>query len=79
MPEIDHHSAVPVFRQLADILRGMITSGEVPPGKALPSIPYLSQEYGIAEGTVKKAIQVLKDEGLVIGVPGKGTFATDKN
>ena len=79
MSEIDHHSAVPVFRQLAEILRGMITSGEVPPGKALPSIPYLRQEYGIADGTVKKAMQVLKDEGLVIGVPGKGTFVIDRS
>jgi GntR family transcriptional regulator len=79
MSEIDHHSAVPVFRQLAEILRGMITSGEVPPGKALPSIPYLSQEYGIADGTVKKAIQLLKDEDLVIGVPGKGTFVIDQS
>ena len=79
MSEIDHHSAVPVFRQLAEILRGMITSGEVPAGEALPSIPYLSQEYGIADGTVKKAIQVLKDEGLVIGVPGKGTFVIDQS
>lgn len=79
MSEIDHHSAVPVFRQLAEILRGMITSGEVPAGKALPSIPYLSQEFGIADGTVKKALQVLKDEGLVIGVPGKGTFVIDQS
>lgn len=78
MTEIDHHSAVPVYRQLAGILRRMITSGEVPPGRALPSIPYLVQQYGIADGTVKKAIKVLKDEGLVIGVPGKGTFATER-
>jgi GntR family transcriptional regulator len=78
MTTINHHSAVPVFRQLADILRRMIESGEIPPGGVLPSIPYMRQEYGLAEGTIKKAIQLLKDEGLVITVPGKGTFATEK-
>jgi DNA-binding GntR family transcriptional regulator len=66
-----------VYRQLADLLRAMITSGEIPPHGALPSIPYLRQEHGIAEGTVKKAIRVLKDEGLVVSVPGKGTFVTE--
>jgi GntR family transcriptional regulator len=79
MTEIDHHSAVPVYRQIADILRRMITSGEVAPGRALPSIPYLVQQYGVADQTVKKAMQVLKDEGLVIGVPGKGTFVIDQS
>ena len=39
----------------------------------------MRQEYGLAEGTIKKAVQVLKDEGLVIAVPGKGTFATGKD
>jgi GntR family transcriptional regulator len=72
---IDHYSETPIYVQLADILRRMIEAGELGPNGALPSIPYLRQEHDIAEGTVKKAIRVLKDEGLVITVPGKGTFA----
>jgi GntR family transcriptional regulator len=77
MAEINHHSAVPVFRQIADILRGKITSGEIGPGQAIPTIPYMVQEYGVADQTVKKAVRVLKDEGLVVSVPGKGTFVTE--
>lgn len=77
MAEINHHSAVPVFRQIADDLRGKIASGEIPPGGALPSIPFMMQDYGVADATVKKAVRVLKDEGLVISVAGKGTFVVE--
>lgn len=71
-PEIDR----PVYLQLADILRGMITSGEIAPSHALPSITTLVQTYGIADQTARKAVAVLRSEGLVHNVAGKGTYVT---
>ncbi len=56
----------------------MITSGEIPPHKPIPSISYLVQEHGVADQTVKKAVQVLRDEGLVRTVTGKGVFVTER-
>jgi GntR family transcriptional regulator len=62
--------------QLAAILRTGITSGELQPRQPVPSITYLVGETGLAVGTVRRAIQVLIDEGLVQTVPGRGTFVT---
>jgi GntR family transcriptional regulator len=75
---INHDSDVPVYVQLAGILRDMITSGQVQPHERLPSISYLVQTYGVADQTVKKAMQVLRDEGLVQTVTGKGVYVVER-
>ncbi len=74
MGEIDHEGAVPVYRQLAAILRAQIESGELAAGRPVPSERTLTQRYGIAVGTVKKAVEVLRSEGLVHTVTGRGIF-----
>ena len=74
MGEIDHKSARPVYLQLADILRAMIASGEIPADRPLPSVKVLMQTYGVAQGTAEHAVRVLKDEGLVQTVIGKGVY-----
>jgi GntR family transcriptional regulator len=76
--KIDLRSREPSYLQLAAILRGRIESGEIRPEGALPSITFLVQETGLAVGTVRKAIKVLADEGLVVTVPGRGSFATKR-
>ena len=68
---------VPPYRQLAGILRGKIESGELAPGTQLPSILGLAGEYGVATITVRKALTVLKDEGIIVGVAGYGTFVAE--
>ena len=76
--KIDLRSPEPSYLQLAAILRGRIESGEIGPDEALPSITFLVQETGLAVGTVRKAIKVLADEGLVVTVPGRGSYATGR-
>ena len=76
--EIDHESARPVYLQLADILRAMITSGEIPPDRPLPSVKQLQQAYGVAQGTAERAVGLLKTEGLVHTVIGKGVYVVDR-
>jgi DNA-binding GntR family transcriptional regulator len=71
---IDHGSDVPPYRQLAAILRAQIEAGDLAPRSALPSITRLQQEHGLAKGTVRKAIQLLVEEGYVRVEPGWGTF-----
>jgi DNA-binding GntR family transcriptional regulator len=73
--EIDLHSDVPSYRQLADILRERITSGQIAHRQPLPSIAQLKGETGLATGTIRRAVAVLIDEGLAYVVPGRGTFA----
>ena len=76
---IDHEGDVPVYLQLAAILRGRIERGELAPRRPLPSINRLAQEYGIARGSVEKAVQVLRDEGLVRTVIGRGVYVVPKD
>jgi DNA-binding GntR family transcriptional regulator len=71
---IDHEADVPVYLQLAGILREQIRRGELASHRPLPSIRSLQQTYGISDGTAKKAVQVLRDEGLVHTVLGRGVF-----
>lgn len=73
---IDPHGPEPSYKQLADLLRARITSGEIGPREPLPSITYLTGETGLAVGTVRRAIAVLVEEGLAYTVPGRGTFAS---
>ncbi len=74
---IDHEAATPVYQQLAAILRARIQSGELPPGRALPSESTLMQEHGIARETARKAVRVLRDEGLVQIVQGRGSYVRE--
>ena len=69
----------PLYVQLADILRGMITSGELQPRAPVPSESYLQQEQGVSRGTVRMAVAILRDEGLVVTIGGRGTFVTPKD
>lgn len=71
---IDHTAPEPVWRQLADIIKGRVASGKYPSRTAVPSITQLAAEHGIAETTVRKALDYLKAGGVLTGVPGKGTY-----
>lgn len=71
---IDHDGDVPVYVQLADILRARIESGELAPRRPVPSKRTLIQEFGVAGGTIDKAIGILRDEGLVRTVTGRGIY-----
>jgi GntR family transcriptional regulator len=76
--EIDPESGTPIYLQLAAILRGQIQCGEIPVDRALPSVKVLVQTYGVAQGTAEKAVGVLRDEGLVHTVIGRGVFVTKR-
>jgi len=70
---IDHGSGVAPWRQIYAALRERIDSGDLAPGDRVPSITSLAQEWQVALTTVRKAMDLLKDDGLVITSP-MGTF-----
>jgi Bacterial regulatory proteins, gntR family len=72
MGEIDPEGDVPVYQQLAAILREQIDSGQIPPRRAIPSKKMLVQTYGVAPGTVERALGVLKQAGYLKTVLGRG-------
>ena len=75
---IDRESVVPPWRQLADLLRERIVSGEYRPGARIPSAASLAQEFDLAPVTVRKAIVQLQDEGLLVSQVGWGTYVAEK-
>jgi DNA-binding GntR family transcriptional regulator len=74
MTEIDPEGARPIYLQLADILRAQIASGDIPPNRPIPSKRALTQRYGVSRGSCDHAIAVLKAEGLIHTVAGRGLF-----
>ncbi len=53
------------YRALADLLRQRIETGDLAPGQRLPSTADLAQTYGLAGLTVRRAVDVLRHEGLI--------------
>jgi len=76
---IDLHSSEPSYLQLARQLRDRLTSGEIGPREPLPSITQLTGETGLAVNTVRRAIDVLVQEGVAYTVPGRGTYAAPRD
>jgi GntR family transcriptional regulator len=66
--------ARPRFRLLADELRRRIEAGALPAGGLLPSEAALMDEFDVSRGTVREAVRLLRDEGLVITEHGRGTY-----
>lgn len=71
-------SSVPSFRPLYDQIKILLTQsligGEWKPGESIPSEIELAQRYGVSQGTVRKAIDQLAAENILIRRQGKGTF-----
>ena len=71
---VDPQSATPVYVQVADILRSRIQSGQLLPDRPVPSETQLQQEFGVARGTARKAIALLREQSLVVTVKGRGSY-----
>lgn len=71
-------SPVPIYVQVADLLAAKIESGELPANHPLPSEKHLQQEYGIARGTARAAVNLLRERGLAFTVPQRGTYVAEK-
>jgi GntR family transcriptional regulator len=70
--------AHPKYQQIADRLRAQIGSGVLAPGQRLPSEPDLAAEYGASRNTVRLAIALLINQGLVVSRQGLGTFVLEQ-
>jgi DNA-binding GntR family transcriptional regulator len=69
---VDDQSPEPLYRQVAGILRERIASGDIT--SRLPSLKTITQEYGVSHVTAEKAVALLREEGLVVVVIGRGAF-----
>jgi GntR family transcriptional regulator len=74
MPPIDPRSPVPAYAQVADAIAKLIGSGKLRPDFPIPSETQIVQEYGVSRGTARKAVEQLRESGLVVTVQGRGSF-----
>nr|MDT0658126.1 GntR family transcriptional regulator [Micromonospora sp. DSM 115978] len=72
--QIDPDGPVPPYRQLAAILTARIRRGDWRPDRAIPSEAQLVGTYGLARSTVRRAIALLVEDGVLYVVPQRGTF-----
>jgi GntR family transcriptional regulator len=62
------------YEQVAADIRRRVRSGELAPGARLPGEQDLAEEHGVALGTARKAVRMLRDEGLLVTRASLGTF-----
>src|SRR4051794_1660173 len=65
---------LPIYLQIKILLEKSLEAREWRPGEAIPSEIELASRFGVAQGTVRKAIEALADDHLVVRRQGKGTY-----
>ena len=69
----------PLYRQIKDFMIRSLEAGEWGPGDAIPSEGELAARFNVSQGTVRKAIDEMAAENLLIRRQGKGTFVAQHN
>lgn len=67
----------PLYSTLADMLAREIHDGKYPPATTLPSEKELTERYGVSRQTVRFALRMLRDRGLISSHPGIGTIVRE--
>jgi GntR family transcriptional regulator len=80
VPEFDPDAIGPayLYAAMASHIEARIVAGELRPGARLPGERDLAAEYRVAIGTARRAVEELRDRGLVMTLPAKGTYITDR-
>lgn len=68
---------ISLYIRVASSLRSRINDGEWPPGRQLPTIRELAEQYEVAPVTVREALSMLAADGLVVSSRGRGTFVAE--
>jgi phosphonate metabolism transcriptional regulator PhnF len=69
---------VAYYRQISTIIQHKIDAGEYKPGDQLPTETVLSRQFGVNRHTAREALKLLKNEGTVFGLQGKGNYVAEK-
>ena len=69
---------VPLYLQVASVMRQRIESGYWNEGDKISTIEELEAEFKVARITVRQALDILRDEGLIDSIRGKGTFVSGR-
>lgn len=76
---VNNSSMVPIYEQIMEQIKTMIANKELQENDILPSVRSLAKELKISALTVKKAYDLLEEEGFTVTVHGKGTYVAAMN
>ena len=71
-------SRVPLYLQVASVMRQRINSGYWAEGEQISTLEELEEEFGVARVTIRQAIELLRAEGLLQAQQGRGTFVSGR-
>lgn len=71
------HTGRPKYVEVATALRRAIAAGKYPVGSALPSTAGLIDQFDVSSTVVRAAVRELREEGIVVGQPGKAVFVRE--
>lgn len=77
--DIDHHSNTPLYKQLKAEIEKQIKCGSIARGQILPSMNVLAESLQISRETVKKTYDVMRKDGWIESVHGKGFFVSERS
>jgi GntR family transcriptional regulator len=72
--KIDPTGPVPPYRQIAAIIKSRIESGQYPQGSRIPTESEITETWEVARSTARRAIALLREQGLVDTVPQRGSY-----
>ena len=75
---INYKDGRPFYEQVKEDLRRLVVSGVLRPGDKLPSVRELAGQLAINPNTIQRAYRELETEGYIVSVPGKGSFAAER-
>lgn len=78
MFDVNPTDAAPIWRQIEEGMRRMISLGALEPGASVPSVRDLAQQLRVNPNTVARAYQRLTDAGVFAVRRGEGTFVADE-
>lgn len=71
---LDRDGPVPIYKQVADLIRAQIERGELKAGDPVPSEAKLEKDYDIARTTARRVARELREQGMAYTIQGEGTF-----
>jgi GntR family transcriptional regulator len=78
MPSGDRRGQIPMYSQVAAALRRRIEVGDWLPGDQISTLQELEEEFQVARVTVRQAVELLEQEGLVVRKQGRGTYVSER-
>ena len=75
---IDYKSGLPIYEQVYNGILRLASLGVLQPGAQLPSVRSVASEAGVNPNTVQKAYAMLERDGVIVSVPGRGSFLAEQ-